>query len=101
MEKKFDFKFSIKNKLIIRFVSLTVLSLLLMGTIVYVKVLKQTKNDYMNSVNKELIQVNIGIENYISLIKENSRMLSKSPLIQGVDSRITSYVDKKHLLVWW
>ncbi|WP_411683148.1 methyl-accepting chemotaxis protein [Clostridium thailandense] len=94
MKKVLKLKLGIKNKLIAYFVSLTVISLLLMGIIIYIKVVIQTKNDYMNAVNKELAQVNTGIENYISLIKENSSMLSRSPLIQGVNSRITSYIDK-------
>lgn len=94
MKKAFSLNLNIKNKLITCFVSLIVVSLLLMGIIVYAKVVNQTEKDYMTSVDKEIVQVNTGIENYISLIKEDSDMLSKSSLIQGVDSRITSYVDK-------
>lgn len=95
MKKNSNLKFSIKNKLIICFVSLTAISLLLISAIVYTKVVLQTKQDYINVVNKELAEVNSGVENYISLIEEDTTMLSKSPLIQGIDSRITSYVNKK------
>ncbi|NMM62504.1 methyl-accepting chemotaxis protein [Clostridium sp. P21] len=95
MKGKFNLKLNIKNKLIVCFVSLTVVALLLMGTIVYWKVVIQTKKDYTNSVNKQLIQVNTGIDDYISLIQEDTQVLAKSALLQQSDSRITSYVDKK------
>ncbi|EET88757.1 putative methyl-accepting chemotaxis sensory transducer [Clostridium carboxidivorans P7] len=95
MKENTNLKLNIKNKLIVCFVSLTVISLLLMGTIVYWKVVIQTKNDYMNSVNKQLTEVNTGVDNYISLIQEDTRMLAKSELLKQADSRITSYVDKK------
>ncbi len=94
MKKDLMFKFGIKSKLILGFTFLMVISLFLMGLIVYQKVYTQTEKDFTYSVNKELIHVNDGIENYISLIKENTTMLSQSSLIQEVDSRITTYVDK-------
>jgi methyl-accepting chemotaxis protein len=95
VKKNFKLKFNIKNKLILGFVSLTVISLLLMGIIIYGKVVVQTKDDYTNSVYKELVHVNDGIENYMELIKENSSMLSSNSLLQESDSRITSYIDKQ------
>jgi len=94
MKKDLMFKFGIKSKLILGFTLLMVISLFLMGLIVYQKVYTQTEKDFTYSVNKELIHVNDGIENYITLIKENTTMLSQSSLIQEVDSRITTYVDK-------
>lgn len=86
---------SIKSKLIINFVSILVVSLLSMGIANYVVVVKQTEKDYTNSIKKEIIQVNSGIENYLDFIKEDTYMLAQNPLIQEADSRITSYVDKE------
>jgi methyl-accepting chemotaxis protein len=95
MKKVLNSKYSIKNKLIFSFVSITIISLLLMGMITYTIVVSQTKKDYTNSIQKEIIHVNNGIEDYLELILENTRMLSQSSLIQQADSRITSYVDKE------
>ncbi|AQS08865.1 methyl-accepting chemotaxis protein McpB [Clostridium saccharobutylicum] len=95
MKKVLNFKYSIKNKLIFNFVSLIVISLLLMGIITYAIVVNQTKNDYTNFIHKEISHVNDGIENYLELIQQNTRMVSQSSLIQQADSRITSYVEKK------
>lgn len=86
---------SIKSKLIINFISLLVVSLLSMGVVNYVVVVKQTQRDYTSSISKEIIQVNSGIENYLDFIKEDTYMLAQNPLIQQADSRITSYVDKE------
>jgi len=86
---------SIKVKLIISFVSLLVISMLLMGIANYAVVVNQTKIDYTNSIHKELIHVNNGIENQLELIQANTHMLSQNSLFKEVDSRITSYVDKE------
>lgn len=95
MKKVLNFNSSIKSKLIFSFVSLTLSSLLLMGIITYAKVVNQTKKDYTNSIHKEIMHVNSGIENYLELIKEDTIMLAQSALIQEADSRITSYVEKE------
>ncbi|MBB6625639.1 methyl-accepting chemotaxis protein [Clostridium gasigenes] len=95
MKKKFNFTSSLKKKLVLSFVSLTVVSILLMGLIIYQKVVIQTENDYVDSLHKQIVHVNDGIENYIELIQENTSMIAQNELIREADSRITSYVDKK------
>lgn len=95
MKKVFNSKYSIKNKLIFSFVSITIISLLLMGMVTHALVINQSKKDYTDSVQKEIIHVNNGIEDYLELILENTQMLSQNSLIQQADSRITSYVDKE------
>lgn len=70
-----------------------------MGTVNYVVVLKQTEKDYTDSINKEIIQVNSGIENYLNFIEEDTYMLSQNSLIQEADSRITFILIKKILQV--
>jgi len=74
MTNFFSFKGSIRKKLISAFVSLIVVSLVLMSLIVYLKVVDQTKKDYIESIKKETTQLNAGVENYISLIKENTNI---------------------------
>lgn len=95
MKFHLNIKLNIKNKLIAGFVSLTVFSLLLMGVTVYLKVAAQTKNDYTDSLHKEIIHINNGIENYLELIQENTLMMAKNSLLRQADSRITSYVNLK------
>jgi len=95
MNKVLKSKKSIKSKLIFNFVSILVASLLSMGIVNYAVVVKQTEKDYTNSINKEIIQVNSGIENYLDFIKEDTYMLAQNPLIKEADSRITSYIDKE------
>lgn len=95
MRRLLNIRYSIKGKLIFSFVSLIVSSLLLMGVITYGVVVNQTKKDYANSILKELIHVNNGMENQLKLIQENTLMLSQNSLLQELDSRITSYVDKE------
>lgn len=95
MKRVLNVKYGIKAKLILSFVSLIVSSLLLMGIIIYGVVANQTKKDYTSSIHRELVQVNTGIENQLTLIQENTLMLSQDSLLQELDSRITSYVDKE------
>ena len=95
MKKILKGKESLKSTLIASFVSILVVSLLSIGIVNYAKVVEQTEKDYMNSINKELIQVNMGIVNYLDFIKDDTYMLSQNPLMQEADSRITSYVDKE------
>ena len=95
MKKILKGKESLKSTLITCFVSILVVSLLSIGIVNYAKVVEQTEKDYMNSINKELIQVNMGIVNYLDFIKDDTYMLSQNPLMQEADSRITSYVDKE------
>ncbi len=90
-----NLKLGIKMKLIVCFVSITVVSLLLTSGIVYTKVTIQTKNDYVKSVGKEITHIDSGISEYFSLIQENCKMFSTLPLIENTGSKVVSYVDKK------
>lgn len=95
MKRLVNIKNSIRGKLIFSFVSLIVSSLLLMGIITYAIVVNQIKKDYTSSIHKELVHVNNGMEKQLELIQENTLMLSQDSLLQELDSRITSYVDKE------
>ncbi|MCC5439152.1 hypothetical protein, partial [Clostridium botulinum] len=56
---------SIKNKIIISIVSLIIVSLVFLGSIVYTKVYNQTKEDYAQSIEKQITQVDTSFNNYI------------------------------------
>ena len=86
---------SIKNKLILAFLSLILISLVCVGFFVNNKVIKESQKDYTKSVENQVQQVDNNLNNYISLIEENTNMFAKLSSITQLDSRITSYVDKK------
>ncbi|MDU1320063.1 MAG: methyl-accepting chemotaxis protein [Clostridium botulinum] len=85
---------SIKSKLIISFVSLILVSLVLLGSIVYTKVYNQTKEDYAQSIEKQITQVDTSFNNYIVAFEENINMFSKG--LNNLDKQVTSYLDKKY-----
>lgn len=86
---------SIRTKLIIIFSLLIVILLLVVNGIVYRSVVNETKESYILSAEKQIQQVDIGINNYVLAIKESANVLSESAITKNIDSRITSYIDKK------
>jgi len=86
---------SIKSKLIAAFLLLIITSMVVVNIVVYWKVSKQTENDYTKAARNEVVRVDEGLNNYISAIEENVAMLANLPLMSNLDSRITSYVNKK------
>ncbi|WP_032122663.1 methyl-accepting chemotaxis protein [Clostridium amazonitimonense] len=82
---------SIKNKLTVSFVSLSLLSLVLLGSIVYNKVYNTTQKDYIHSIEKQITQVDNSFNNYIVGFEENLNMFSKG--ILNLENQLTSYVD--------
>lgn len=87
--------FSIKNKLIISFLSLILVFLGLLGSIIYNKVQNQTKEDYIQSIEKQITQVDSSFNNYIVSFEENINMFSKE--LNNLENQITSYVNKKYV----
>ncbi|WP_246583092.1 hypothetical protein [Clostridium simiarum] len=83
---------SIKNKLTVSFVSLSLMSLILLGTIVYNKVYNTTQKDYIHSIEKQITQVDNSFNNYIVGFEENLNMFSKG--ILNLENQLTSYIDK-------
>lgn len=69
-------------------------SLVLLGSIVYTKVYNQTKEDYVQSIEKQITQVDTSFNNYIVAFEENIDMFSKE--LNNLDKQVTSYVDKKY-----
>ena len=86
--------FNVKNKLIISFLSLILVFLSLLGSIIYTKVLNQTKEDYIQSIEKQITQVDSSFNNYILSFEENITMFSKE--LNNLGNQITSYINKKH-----
>lgn len=85
--------YSIKNKLIFSFVSLILVCLVLLGSIVYIKVYNQTEEDYVQSIEKQITQVDSSFNNYIMPFQENINMLSQK--LNNLENQVTSYIDKK------
>ena len=69
--------------------------MLAVGALVYANVASHTKNDYMKSVENQILQVDNGLNNYMSTIEESIKMMSSVPIICQLDTRITSYIDRK------
>ncbi len=86
-------KISIKNKLIFSFIAVTIITLIISGSLIDREIRRQTKLDYSRALEKELTQIGIGIENYLKLIQENTEMLADTKLLREVGNEITSYVD--------
>ena len=86
-------KISIKNKLIFSFIAVTIITLIVSGSLIDREIRRQTKLDYSRALEKELTQIGIGIENYLKLIQENTEMLADTKLLREVGNEITSYVD--------
>jgi len=80
--KKQDKFSSIRNKIILSFISLTVISLICVSSIVYVKVYSQTKDDYVRAISNEIYQVDTGLNNYMKSIEENTEMIITSSIIR-------------------
>lgn len=95
-KKKSAFRMNtISNKLRLAILSITVLSLVLVGGILAVKIYKQTISDLNEALNQEVDQVDISINDFFSNIESNVNMLSNMSGLQAADKRITTYVDKK------
>lgn len=86
---------SIRSKLLVALIFLTVISLVSVGTVIAIKVFNQTKSDYIAKISQNIKQIDFSINNYIFKTEEDSKMISSIPLIKQADSRITSYIDKK------
>lgn len=91
--KKVDKK--IKNKLILYFVSLTFISMFSSGIIMYFRITNQSKIQYGELTNSKITNVNTIVDENISNMKNNLKVLMELPIVKEADSRITSYIDKK------
>ncbi|MFT4416401.1 methyl-accepting chemotaxis protein [Fredinandcohnia humi] len=85
---------TINSKVVLAILSITIISLLLVGFIVAIKVSNQTKHDFTSSMERQIDQVNISIDNFFTDIESNVNMISSLSLIKQADKRITTYIDK-------
>lgn len=95
MKKGNKFNLGIRGKLITAVVLLTMILLLLVNSIIYFKVVDQSKEEYIASTEGQVNQLDIGVNNYVFSIKEATKLIAESDIVKLMDSRVTSYVDKK------
>ncbi|WP_061996672.1 methyl-accepting chemotaxis protein [Clostridium sp. ATCC 25772] len=86
---------SIKVKLISSFLFLILILMILVNSIVYFIISNETKVSFTKSTTDHLDLVDTYLNEYIDEVKNNVKMLSNSELVSNIDSRVTSYIDKK------
>ncbi|KEI03544.1 methyl-accepting chemotaxis protein [Clostridium botulinum] len=94
MKIRFNFIKSIQGKLILSFITLCILLLLIVNFITYRCVSNESKKSFIDLTEKQIIQIDKDITNYVSTIKETCNLLSNDPDMEGIGSKITSYIDK-------
>ncbi|KOA95139.1 methyl-accepting chemotaxis protein [Clostridium botulinum] len=94
MKIRFNFIKSIQGKLILSFITLCILLLLIVNFITYRCVSNESKKSFIHLTEKQIIQIDKDITNYVSTIKETCNLLSNDPDMEGIGSKITSYIDK-------
>lgn len=85
---------TIHNKIILAIVSITLVSLLLVSLVVSWKVSQQTENDFRQSVNVQLHNIDANIDAFFAEVASNSTMLTNLSLLKETDGRITTYIDQ-------
>ncbi|KOC52367.1 chemotaxis protein [Clostridium botulinum] len=94
MKIRFNFIKSIQGKLILSFITLCILLLLIVNFITYRCVSNESKKSFIDLTEKQIIQIDKDITNYVSTIKETCNLLSNDPDIENIGSKITSYINK-------
>jgi signal transduction histidine kinase len=90
MENKW---FSVKNKLILFTLLLSLVPILLIAYFANGTVRTTTEKDYLDSSLREINKVDHAISLYFQSIEENVRLLATDPRVRSADSSITSYKD--------
>lgn len=85
---------TIHNKIILAIVSITLVSLLLVSLVVSWKVSQQTEDDFRQSVNVQLHNIDANIDAFFAEVASNSTMLTNLSLLKETDGRITTYIDQ-------
>lgn len=93
MKLNWQFK-SLRQRLIVTFVSLILISIVILSAAATYQVTFQTKDDFQRSIDQQLLLVDQSMALYAENVSANTRALSELPLIKDADSRITSYVGK-------
>ncbi len=96
MKLSWQFK-SLRQRLIVTFLSLILISIVILSAAATYQVTFQTKDDFQRSIDQQLLLVDQSMALYTQNISANTRALSELPLIKLADSRITSYVGKSGL----
>ncbi len=86
--------YSIKNKLIIAFLPITVFALIVITLFVNNKFTSHIiKKEFVNSSKKEIVQVDNAINLFLQSIKYDCNFLASEPIMSLADNTINSYAD--------
>ncbi|MCG7409632.1 methyl-accepting chemotaxis protein [Paenibacillus sp. ACRRX] len=84
---------SIRTKLIAAFLLTILIPISTIGTIVYVTTQSQLSDNFVESTNRELNQVDSRIALYFKTLKENVLLLANDPVMSQAKGSVTSYVN--------
>ncbi len=93
MSKKYNI-FSLKNKLMLSFIIITLIPIITISFIIRSNVEKKLKQNFVNSTTKEITQVDNAINIHFKAVAENCKMLATNPIVKNVDNSITKYMNK-------
>ncbi len=85
-------KIQLRNKLLIIFLSMTLVSILIISLVFTINFQQQFEEDFLKSNKKELKLINKTINMFLRSVSNDVRYAAKHPLIKGVDDSITKYM---------
>ncbi len=85
---------TIKGKLLLAFLALALIPVIILGYLGINEIKKLTKNNFINSTQKEIEQADKAINLYFKNVKENCNYLANNNVIKQADDTITSYMNK-------
>ncbi|SMD11805.1 methyl-accepting chemotaxis protein [Sporomusa malonica] len=86
---------SMRSKLIVIFLLLIIVPIAIIGFVVLNFTENKTKQDFITSSTKEMIQVNNTINTFFEAVNENCNYLATHPAVTRADESIRSYRDKE------
>ncbi|WP_195574737.1 methyl-accepting chemotaxis protein [Paenibacillus sp. 1001270B_150601_E10] len=91
MRKKLQW--NLKLQLLVTMVVLVLLSTLSLGLVINQKVMNDMEEDFYEATRKEIEQVSNAMDLYFSTINESVQYFANNPIVQQIDSTVTSYVN--------
>ncbi|WP_425058310.1 Methyl-accepting chemotaxis protein McpA [Sporomusa carbonis] len=86
---------SMQSKLIVIFLLLLLIPIVIISFIVMNFTESKTKEDFITSTTKEMIQVNNTINTFFEAVSKNCNYLATHPAVTKADTSIRSYLDKE------
>ncbi|SJZ39090.1 HAMP domain-containing protein [Selenihalanaerobacter shriftii] len=93
-EKGGAFTNSIKIKLIIIFLLVSLIPVIILGYLVMDKFKEELKNNFIKATSREIRHVDRNISLYFKAVKEDTRMLATNPIVKEADESLTTYMNK-------